>query len=86
MHAGEVLRSVVVCEWHRAGGHQRHLRTRRRQLGVDNNIWLVGDDKEVIVIDAAHDARPSRTPSPIGTSSRWCAPTATTTTSPSHRS
>ena len=23
---------------------------------VDNNIWLVGDDKEVIVIDAAHDA------------------------------
>ncbi len=24
---------------------------------VDNNIWLVGDDKEVIVIDAAHDAR-----------------------------
>lgn len=24
--------------------------------GVDNNIWLVGDDSEVIVIDAAHDA------------------------------
>ena len=24
---------------------------------VDNNIWLVGDDSEVIVIDAAHDAR-----------------------------
>ena len=23
---------------------------------VDNNIWLVGDDSEVIVIDAAHDA------------------------------
>ncbi|MDP1793995.1 MAG: MBL fold metallo-hydrolase [Acidimicrobiales bacterium] len=23
---------------------------------VTNNIWLVGDDKEVIVIDAAHDA------------------------------
>ena len=23
---------------------------------VDNNIWIVGDDKEVIVIDAAHDA------------------------------
>ncbi len=24
---------------------------------VDNNIWIVGDDSEVIVIDAAHDAR-----------------------------
>jgi glyoxylase-like metal-dependent hydrolase (beta-lactamase superfamily II) len=23
---------------------------------VDNNVWLVGDDREVIVIDAAHDA------------------------------
>ena len=23
---------------------------------VDNNIWIVGDDSEVIVIDAAHDA------------------------------
>lgn len=25
---------------------------------VDNNIWIVGDDREVIVIDAAHDHRP----------------------------
>jgi len=25
---------------------------------VDNNIWLVGDDHEVLVIDAAHDAGP----------------------------
>ena len=25
---------------------------------VENNIWLVGDGEEVIVIDAAHDARP----------------------------
>jgi len=25
---------------------------------VDNNIWIVGDDHEVIVIDAAHDHRP----------------------------
>ena len=24
---------------------------------VDNNVWIVGDDAEVIVIDAAHDAR-----------------------------
>ena len=25
---------------------------------VDNNIWLLGDDHEVVVIDAAHDHRP----------------------------
>jgi glyoxylase-like metal-dependent hydrolase (beta-lactamase superfamily II) len=25
---------------------------------VDNNIWLVGDDAEVVVIDAAHEAAP----------------------------
>ena len=25
---------------------------------VDNNIWIVGDDREVVVIDAAHDHRP----------------------------
>jgi glyoxylase-like metal-dependent hydrolase (beta-lactamase superfamily II) len=25
---------------------------------VDNNIWIVGDDADVIVIDAAHDAAP----------------------------
>jgi glyoxylase-like metal-dependent hydrolase (beta-lactamase superfamily II) len=24
---------------------------------VDNNVWLVGDDHEVVVVDAAHDAR-----------------------------
>lgn len=23
---------------------------------VDNNVWLVGDDREVVVVDAAHDA------------------------------
>jgi glyoxylase-like metal-dependent hydrolase (beta-lactamase superfamily II) len=23
---------------------------------VDNNVWLVGDDRDVVVIDAAHDA------------------------------
>ncbi|WP_413797127.1 MBL fold metallo-hydrolase [Streptomyces iranensis] len=23
---------------------------------VDNNVWIVGDDKDVLVIDAAHDA------------------------------
>lgn len=25
---------------------------------VDNNIWIVGDDDEVVIIDAAHDADP----------------------------
>lgn len=25
---------------------------------VENNIWIVGDDSEVLVIDAAHDAAP----------------------------
>ncbi len=25
---------------------------------VDNNVWLVGDDREVVVIDAAHDSAP----------------------------
>ena len=25
---------------------------------VDNNIWVFGDDKEVIVVDAAHSAAP----------------------------
>ena len=24
---------------------------------VDNNVWLVGDDQEVLIVDAAHDAR-----------------------------
>ncbi len=28
---------------------------------VENNIWLVGDDSEVIVVDAAHDAAPITT-------------------------
>jgi glyoxylase-like metal-dependent hydrolase (beta-lactamase superfamily II) len=23
---------------------------------VDNNVWIVGDENEVIVVDAAHDA------------------------------
>ena len=25
---------------------------------VDNNVWLIGDDHEVVVVDAAHDHRP----------------------------
>lgn len=27
-----------------------------QDFDVDNNVWLVGDDHEVVVIDAAHDA------------------------------
>ncbi len=27
-----------------------------QSFDVDNNVWLVGDDAEVVVIDAAHDA------------------------------
>lgn len=27
-------------------------------FAVDNNIWIVGDDREVFVIDAAHEAEP----------------------------
>ena len=26
-----------------------------QDFAVDNNVWLVGDDREVLVIDAAHD-------------------------------
>jgi glyoxylase-like metal-dependent hydrolase (beta-lactamase superfamily II) len=29
-----------------------------QSFDVENNIWLVGDDEEVIVIDAAHEAGP----------------------------
>lgn len=27
-----------------------------QDFAVDNNVWLVGDDTEVLVVDAAHDA------------------------------
>jgi len=27
-----------------------------QDFAVDNNVWLVGDDHDVVVIDAAHDA------------------------------
>ncbi len=27
-------------------------------FAVENNVWLVGDDDEVLVVDAAHDHRP----------------------------
>ena len=49
---------------------------------VDNNIWIVGDDSDVVVFDAAHDADTDpRRPSLAAMWSRWCARTATTITS-----
>ena len=27
-----------------------------QDFDVDNNVWLIGDDSEVVVVDAAHDA------------------------------
>ena len=62
---------------------------------VDNNVYVVGDDDECIVIDAAHDAAPilaaigdrtlrrSWLPSASATCWRSSSPTATTTTSTS---
>ncbi len=29
-----------------------------QSFDVDNNVWLVGDEDEVLVVDAAHDHRP----------------------------
>ena len=52
---------------------------------VDNNIWLVGDDNEVIVIDAAHNAG-HRDAVASPPHRRGDLRTVTTTTSPSHRS
>jgi hypothetical protein len=48
---------------------------------VDNNVWLIGDDTECFVVDAAHEPPPSSRRSAVDGSSRSSAPTATTTTS-----
>ena len=29
-----------------------------QDFDVDNNVWIVGDDREVLVVDAAHDHEP----------------------------
>jgi hypothetical protein len=47
---------------------------------VDNNIWIIGDDSNVVVFDAAHTAHRSCPPSVGATWRQWCEPTATTTT------
>jgi glyoxylase-like metal-dependent hydrolase (beta-lactamase superfamily II) len=41
-----VQRVVTSGQFHLDGG----------SWDVDNNVWLVGDDEQVLVIDAAHDA------------------------------
>ena len=83
MERGEVLRSVVVLEamtielvttdgiFELDGG----------EWDVTNNIWLVGDDREVIVIDAAHDHHPIVDALAGRRVAPSCSPTATTTTS-----
>ena len=63
MERGEVLRSVVR-------DRARSIDAGRPTTGifsldgqdfeVENNVWLVGDDDQVLVIDAAHDHRADR--------------------------
>ena len=48
MNGGPIQRLVTSGTFELDGG----------SWDVDNNIWLVGDDKEVIVFDAAHTADP----------------------------
>ena len=40
---------------HRTRRDLRGLRARRRLVEVDNNVWVIGDDNECFVIDAAHE-------------------------------
>ena len=88
MHHGDVLRSVVRVLTRDA---RRSIASSRaassastaQDFDVDNNVWIVGDENEVVVVDAAHDAGadPRRDRRPSG-APRSCAPTGTTTTSP----
>ncbi|EHI13780.1 MBL fold metallo-hydrolase [Mycolicibacterium thermoresistibile] len=48
MNGGPIQRVVTSGKFELDGG----------SWDVDNNIWIVGDDKEVIVFDAAHEAAP----------------------------
>ena len=50
---------------------------------ADNNVWIVGDDTEVVVIDAP--TMPSSRPWPVAAWSRSPAPTPTTITCGSRR-
>ncbi|MDQ3733588.1 MAG: MBL fold metallo-hydrolase, partial [Actinomycetota bacterium] len=46
---GVVIERVVTSGVFSLDGHN---------FDVDNNVWLVGNEFEVLVIDAAHDAKP----------------------------
>ncbi len=48
MNGGPIQRLVTSGTFELDGG----------SWDVDNNIWIVGDDKEVVVFDAAHTAQP----------------------------
>ena len=37
-----------------------------QDFDVDNNVWLIGDDDEVLVVDAPHDPPRSSRPSTAG--------------------
>ena len=60
MHDGKVLRSVVVLVMVAIDRVVTHgtFELDGGSWEVDNNIWLVGDDSDVVVFDAAHDAEP----------------------------
>ncbi len=60
MHRGEVLRSVVVLGPVTAGVERvvtsGVFSLDGQDFDVDNNVWLVGDETSVVIVDAAHDA------------------------------
>ena len=84
MERGEVLRSVVVLG---SDAIERVVTSGifsldGQDFDVDNNVWLVGDEREVLVVDAAHDhAADPRRDRAGGRWWRSSPPTATTTTS-----
>ena len=55
------------------------------QWDVDNNVWLIGDDSDVVIVDAAHDARPIIDAVAGRNVTACCAHTDTMTTSVSPR-
>ena len=58
MERGEVLRSVVRAVTIELVTTDGIFALDGGEWEVTNNIWLVGDDREVLVFDAAHDAAP----------------------------
>ena len=60
MHGGKVLRSVVMLVMVAIDRVVTHgtFELDGGSWEVDNNIWLIGDNSNVVVFDAAHDAGP----------------------------